>query len=92
MLYLMNHSEALDTVGAQGIFAGPPADVPTDERVMRTALEMARDRGLSQREIARELNLPLATIKMHLQAAVREMRAAVLAESREGRAEWSMAA
>lgn len=56
----------------------------------RTALEMAFYRGLSQREIARELNVPLGTIKTRLELGVRKVRGAILAMG--GREEWSMAA
>lgn len=53
----------------------------------RTALELAFYGGLSQREIARKIGVPLGTVKTRLELGVRKVRAAVLAMG--GAAEWS---
>lgn len=64
--------------------------IATLPEAQRIAMELSFYRGLSQREIAKETNTPLGTIKTRLELGLRKVRGAIL--NMGGHAEWSMAA
>jgi RNA polymerase sigma-70 factor (ECF subfamily) len=81
----IGHSVATEAASAETreIFNEIISHLPAAQQ---EALHLAFDRGLSQREIAAQIGIPLGTIKTRLELAIRKVRSAILALG--GEREW----